>query len=218
MEDIWDGDILWKVPGPDGKAFFPGPQDEIRLAFSFSVDSFNPFHMKEAKQSVSSTGIWLVCLNLPPHLRFLPENMYFVGALPGPNKPSIDQMNHSIHSLAAILHVFWAPGVWYSSTASKADQLVKAAVIPIVADMLAARQAGGFGASTSRLFCTCCGLEIKDIENLDKHTWPKRNRDEHIQHALEWRDAPSPKAQEDLFNSYGVRWSALLELPYWDPI
>lgn len=61
-----------------------------------SVDSFNPFHNKTAKQSVSSTGIWLVLLNLPQHLRYLQENMYLAGVIPGPNKPSLSDIYHYI--------------------------------------------------------------------------------------------------------------------------
>ncbi|KAI0037421.1 hypothetical protein FA95DRAFT_1466625, partial [Auriscalpium vulgare] len=94
MEDIWDGDWLHRILDPKGKPFLPGPKKEIRLVFSFSVDGFNPFHMKQAKQKVSSTGLWMVCLNLPPHLCFLPENMFLVGVLP--TKPALDEMNHSL--------------------------------------------------------------------------------------------------------------------------
>jgi hypothetical protein len=89
MEDAWDAKHLCKVLLKKGERFLPGPIDETRLAFSFSMDSFNPFHMKEAKQTVSSTAIWLVLLNLPPHLRYRPENMFLAGIIPGPRKPSL---------------------------------------------------------------------------------------------------------------------------------
>jgi hypothetical protein len=68
MEDMWDAGHLCKILLKKGERFLPGPATEMRLAFSFSMDSFNPYHMKEAKQTVSSTAIWLVLLNLPPHL------------------------------------------------------------------------------------------------------------------------------------------------------
>jgi len=70
MEDIWDAGHLCKILLKKGEWFLPGPANETRLVFSFSVDSFNPFHMKEAKQTILSTAIWLVLLNLPPHLRY----------------------------------------------------------------------------------------------------------------------------------------------------
>ena len=86
MEDMWDAGHLCKILLKEGEWFLPGPANETRLAFSFSMDSFNPFHMKEAKQTVSSTAIWLILLNLPPHLRYRPDNMFLAGIIPGPKK------------------------------------------------------------------------------------------------------------------------------------
>lgn len=48
--------------GHDGKPFPEVPAGESRYLFSFTVDAFNPLGNKEAKQKVSSTGIYLVCL------------------------------------------------------------------------------------------------------------------------------------------------------------
>ncbi len=70
MEDMWDAGHLCKILLKKGEWFLPGPANETRLAFSFSMDSLNPYHMKEAKQTVSSTAIWLILLNLPPHLQY----------------------------------------------------------------------------------------------------------------------------------------------------
>lgn len=66
--DIWSSKIFNTLKDSNGAPFFPGSNSEGRLVFSMSVDSFNPFHNKTAKQSVSSTGIWMVLLNLPQHL------------------------------------------------------------------------------------------------------------------------------------------------------
>ena len=84
--------------------------------------------------------------------------------------------------------------------------------------MLAARQAGGFASPTATNFCTCCNLKVQDIENLDRSTWPKQDVVQQIQHAMRWWDAENIEEQEKLFRNYGVRWSPLLDLPYWDPI
>ncbi|OSC99431.1 hypothetical protein PYCCODRAFT_1372994, partial [Trametes coccinea BRFM310] len=94
MRDIFDGHVLRTFRGPDGLLFLDAPEGELRLIFSLSVDGFNPMQMKEAKQSSTSTAIYMVCLNLPPHLRYLPQYMYLVGVIPGPSKPSTDQINH----------------------------------------------------------------------------------------------------------------------------
>jgi len=175
--------------------------------------------MMEAKQTASSTAIYLVLLNFPPHLRYLPENMYLVGVVPGPNKPSLDQINHALHLLVDDFAEFWDPGVHYTRTANHADgHDAWALIIPLVADMLGARQAAGFSSATSKFFCTLCALKIQDIENFDKSSWPKRDLRSHWKYAEAWRDAPTPQARQAIFDQAGIRWSALLDLPYWDPI
>ena len=219
MEDMWDGRHLCRILLKRGERFLPGPVDETRLAFSFSMDSFNPFHMKEAKQTVLSTAIWLTLLNLPPHLRNRPENMFLAGVIPGPRKPSLSDVNHSIKLLVDILLELFDPGVWYSRTARhKQGCRVRAILVPVVSDMLAARQAGGFASATATFFCTLCSLKIQDIENLDKSTWPERDVGKHLQLARKWRDAQTSNEQETLFKDHGIRWSALLDLPYWNPV
>ena len=219
MEDVWDARHLCRVLLKKGERFLPGPVDETRLAFSFSMDSFNPYHMKEAKQTVSSTAIWLTLLNLPSHLRYRPENMFLAGIIPGPKKPSLSDVNHSTKLLVDVLLEFFDPGVWYSRTAKhRHGRRVRAILMPIVSDMPAARQAGGFASPTATSFCTLCNLKIQDIENLDRHTWPERDVGEHIRYARQWRDAQTTKEQETLFKNHGIRWSALLDLPYWNPI
>ena len=117
MEDMWDAGHLSKVLLKKGEWFLPGPANEMRLALLFSMDSFNPYHMKEAKQTVSSTAIWLVLLNLPSHLRYRPENMFLAGIIPGPKKPSLSNINHSLKLLIDVLLEFFEPSMWYSRTA-----------------------------------------------------------------------------------------------------
>ena len=219
MEDMWDAGHLSKILLTNGERFLPGPADEMRLAFSFSMDSFNPYHMKEAKQKVSSTGIWLILLNLPPHLQYRPENMFLAGIIPGPKKPSLSDTNHSLKLLVDVLLEFFEPGVWYSQTTRhNRGCRVRAVLVPIVSDMLAARQAGGFTSPTATNFCTCCNLKIQDIENLDRSTWPERDAVEHIRLARRWREAETLEEQEYIFRNNGIRWSPLLDLPYWNPI
>ena len=219
MEDMWDARHLCRILLKKGKQFLPGPVDETRLAFSFSMDSFNPYHMKEAKQTVSSTAIWLTLLNLPPHMRSRPENMFLAGIIPGPRKPSLSDVNHSIKLLVDVLLELFDPGIWYSQTARhKQGCLVRAILVPVVSDMLAARQAGGFASLTATFFCTLCSLKIQDIENLDKSTWPERDVGEHLQLARKWKDAQTSNEQETLFRDHRIQWSALLDLPYWNPV
>ncbi|KAJ7195188.1 hypothetical protein GGX14DRAFT_302996, partial [Mycena pura] len=82
MADIWSSPTIQSLKGPDGKLFLDGPNGEGRYLFSFSVDGFNPFHNKTAKQVVTCTGFFAVLLNFPPHLRHLFQNMCLLGVGP----------------------------------------------------------------------------------------------------------------------------------------
>lgn len=229
MHDIWDAPALKKIADPNDSSrpfIIPPPPSpgastapEGRYIFALAIDGFNPYHMKEAKQSVTTTAIYMTCLNLPPHLRFLPENMYLVGVIPGPEKPSLDEINHALRILVDDLVVCYRQGVWYSRTVKYPDgRLVRVALGPVVSDLLAARQTVGFGSANARLFCHCCYLDISEIENLDVGTWPRRNATEHRAHAACWQSAGSHKERERIFKEHNVRWSELLRLEYWDPI
>lgn len=218
MSDLWDAPVFREI-FKDGKPFVHGPQGEGRYVFGLSIDSFNPFQSKEAKQNVSVTGVYMVCLNLPPHLRYLPENVYLVGVIPGPHKPSIDQINHFLKPLADELLVFWESGIFFSRTSKyPTGRLVRCILVPLVCDLPAARQVAGFGAHNARFFCSVCKLRRNNINNLDASTWPPRDCEEHRNDARAWRDKQSVAQRESAFAENSLRWSELLTLPYWDPI
>lgn len=218
QHDILESLGLLTFRGPDGQPFLISPPGESRYVFSFAADAFNPLGNKEVKQKASSTGIYLVCLNLPPDIRHNPENMYLVGVIPGPGKPSLTQINHFMKLLVADLKEFWSPGVWFSRTAKYQNgRHVRCALVPVVCDALGARQIVGIGSATSRYFCTYCYLPIQEIENTNRATWPKRDPATHQAHARAWLDADTA-GRDFIFKQTGVRWSELLELPYWDPV
>jgi hypothetical protein len=54
IDDIWLSEVFLNLKDVSGQPFYPGTDEEMRLVFSLSVDGFNPFHMKTAKQTASS--------------------------------------------------------------------------------------------------------------------------------------------------------------------
>lgn len=63
--------------------------------------------------------------------------------------------------------------------------------------------------------CTLSGT--KNFGRHDHEKWRTRDVDELRGYAEQWRDASTEKDREDIFKKYGVRWSELWRLPYWNP-
>lgn len=216
--DIWDVPALQNFHGLNGKPFISVKGDEGRYIFSLNMDGFNPFGMRQAGKKASSGAIYMVCLNLPPSIRYKVENMYLAAIIPGPHEPSLHQINHLLRPLVDDLLVAWHDGIRLSKTALRPNgRIVRCAVVPLVCDLPAARQMSGFAPCTSQHCCSYCQTMLRDIENLDETTWTRRTRDEHIKIALRWRDAPTDAARSTIYDEYGIRWTELLRLPYWDP-
>ena len=219
LADIWDSPVFRKVrDDEDGTPFFAKHGDEARFAFSLGADSWHPLHNLEAKQHMSATAIFLVLLNFPEDERYKYKNMYLAGVIPGPGKPSLEQINHALSLVVKELLEFWE-GVYFTRTAKFVDgRFSKGALIPLVCDMLAARQIAGLGSVNSKFFCTFCRLMIQEIENLNKSSWPERQLHEQLLWAKQWKECSNERDRESLFKLHGVRWSVLLDLPYWNPI
>ena len=217
--DIWDAPALRSFVGPDGRTpFMERPEGEGRLMFSLSMDGFNPYQMKEAGKKVTIGAIYMVCLNLPPAIRYKAENMYLVGIIPGPKEPSLHQINHLLSPLVDDLLDLWHDGIFITQTPHhRRGRRVRCALGPLVCDLPAARQMGGMASHLSRHFCSCCLLKLDDIENLDFENWPRRSQKDHRFVAQQWREASTEDLRDGIFEEHGLRWTELLRLKYWDP-
>ncbi|KIK15242.1 hypothetical protein PISMIDRAFT_115463, partial [Pisolithus microcarpus 441] len=131
--DIWDAPALQDFQGPDGKRFISPGCGEGRYIFSLNMDGFNPFQRRQAGKKSSCGAIYMICLNLPPELRYRPENIFLVGIIPGPHEPSLHQINHLLRPLVDDLLIAWHHGIRFSQTAlHPAGRTVRCAVVPLL--------------------------------------------------------------------------------------
>lgn len=216
--DIFSGDVLRHFLDRDGSPFLPSGLSEGRYAFGLSVDAFNPFLNKQAGKKACVTAIYMVLLNLPPYARYKVENMYLAGVIPGLREPSLTQINHLLRPLVNELLEFWDPGVWYTRTPNCfSGKLVKAALVPLICDLKATRQVMGHGSHSAKKFCSICSLPWQQRNEINSASRVAMSGARYRECALEWKVARSQSERDRLFKEHGIRWSVLLELPYWDP-
>jgi hypothetical protein len=223
IEDIWNTTFMQDFPDStqtthERKPFFtPAMKQDGRYAFSLSADSFNPLGNVTAKNTISATGINMVLLNLPPHSRHKTENFYHAGVIPGPGKPSNEQMNHFTQLIVDEFKPLYDHGVKYSKTAKHPNgRTCKCIIAILVTDALAARQVAGFRSVTSFHPCSFCLITIHDLETLTR-PWFERDPAQHREYAARWKAALTPADRKKIEETHHLRWSPLLELPYWNP-
>lgn len=218
VENVFEAAFIKDFKGPDGKLFVDRG-DKIRLAFSMHVDFFNPNGITQ-RGAHNSIGV-ISCANLAldPSIRYLPENMFVGGIIPGPNEPSADELDHFVRPIVEQFVRTWRPGLKVSSTArSKSGAVVEAGLLLSVNDLPAARKVAGFQGPMSNFICTICKLRgTHQIFDTDHKRWIPRDVTELRQWSTAYRDAQTLDERKAIFNEYGVRWSSLWLLDYWDP-
>ncbi len=221
MHDIFDGGMLRDFKGPDGKHFSCGGENsEGRYAFSLCVDFFNPLGNKQAGKKKSVGLISLVCLNLPPDLRYKAENMFLFGVVPGPAEPPLDCLNHYLTHLVDELLELWHEGVRFSRTyRSYYGRVARCALACVVSDLPAARKINGFAGIGHTQVCAMCHCVRVKKDNGDSYIClcDRRTKEEYEQLTKLYCDSVDADARKKTAQKTGVRWSVLHRLPYFDP-
>jgi hypothetical protein len=107
---------------------------------------------------VSCGAVVLCCMNLPPQLCYLPENVFIVGLLPSPSKPDAVLLNHLLDPIVKTILSYEPPGKKVVTHYHPEGVNVQTRIIPLIADLPAAREAGGFLSHAATQYCWFCLL------------------------------------------------------------
>ena len=214
--DIFDARIWKEFLTFDGVPFLSVPGN---YAFQINVDWFNPY-----KHTQHSEGaIYLSVLNLPCRERYLQENIILAGVIPGPKEPSL-VMNSFLQPIIDELKQLWSGVIM--KNCSGHSIVVRAALISCTCDIPASRKLCGFVGHNAFRGCSRCLLtfptecfgEKPDYSNFDKSLWVLRTIQETREKASNYKDARTKAAQVKIERDYGIRYTALHELPYFDTV
>ncbi|KAF9471292.1 hypothetical protein BDN70DRAFT_977179, partial [Pholiota conissans] len=180
MKDIRDS--------PAWRDLYGSFHSPYHLIFGVYIDWFNPFTNKIAGKHASCGAIILYCLNLPPHLRYKPENTFIAGLTPPPHMPTATTICHLLDPILSSTTEYSTALGKNVPTFYHPDEGVpmQVRVAPLVADLEASRKVAGFLTHAATMFCSFCLL--------------------------------TKTAREALEIASGVRWSPFHHLPYWDPV
>ena len=213
MGDIYDGNMWRQLLDTN---FFASPYN---LAVLLNVDWFQPF--SRVRDSVGV--LYLTIANLPRDLRYLQENVILLGIIPGPKEPKL-HINSYLQPLVDELKEFWS-GVQLTLSSGK-NFIARVCLICVSCDMPAVRKVCGFVGHQARLGCSKCLCKfehlpsggLKCLPMGDFGEWNLRTLDEHRKNCEESLQCTNNSSLTKFTSSCGARFSALLNIPYFNPI
>ncbi|KAF7324374.1 hypothetical protein MVEN_02647000 [Mycena venus] len=202
--NIFDSEFMRSFEGPvPGQLFIDRKggkegKGRMRLPYAIFLDFFNPNRTTKRGNHDSIGLLSAVPLSLGNE-RNKPENIYL-----------------SILTVNA-----WERGIHISPTgASPEGRDVDVAFALAINDLPAARKLAGAASHKSHFYCTVCscyGIPTMYRSDFDHNDWQPRDVNELRRAAEAWRDATTLNARNTIFHQYGVRWSEMWWLPYWNP-
>ena len=215
LSDIYDG-RLWKdFQHANGHPFLASPGN---LAFSLNVDWFQPYKLTQ-----SSVGVlFLTILNLPRSVRYNRQYTILAGVIPGPNEPKRD-INTFLDPLVKELTDLWR-GVNMNVHSSSTLKNIRCALICVTCDIPTSRKVAGFLGHMATLGCSKCFKEFqgnvgsKNYSGFNRLLGTPRKNELHRSAIKSISQCSNKTEKQKMESHYGCKYSALLKLPYFDPI
>ncbi|KAJ7738839.1 hypothetical protein DFH07DRAFT_965938 [Mycena maculata] len=217
---VFESEFMKTFEGPVPGQLFIDRGTRMRLPYALFLDFFNPNGTRKRGNHDSIGLLSAVNMALPHTIRNKPEYVH-VNILLGRKEPDVEQINgHLIPTIDDAL-IAWERGINITPTgASPKGRDVDIAFVLSINDLPAARKLAGAAGHTSHFFCTVCschGIPTMYRSDFGHQDWQPRDVNELRNAAFAWRDATNLKERDRIFKKYGVRWSEMWRLPYWNP-
>lgn len=217
LSDIYDGQVWKEFNVINGENFLKAKNT---YAFMINVDWFQPY---KRRPDFSVGAIYMVLLNLPREKRFLQENVFLVGVIPSFGKePSC--INSFLEPLVEELLILYR-GLRVKTFQNNFGEKVRAALLAAASDIPAARKLSGFLSHSAHKGCSKCFKtfpgsfgEKRNYGGFDRHNWPSRTLTQHKANIEQILAAQTSTKRKKLESEFGIRYSVLLKLPYFNPI
>ena len=216
LTDIYDGELWERFRKYGSKLLLDVPHN---LGFMLNVDWLQPY-----EHSQYSVGVlYLSILNLPRSERYKLENIIVVGCIPGPSEPR--NMNSYLKPMVDELLMLW-DGIDIQPHSYAVPVQVRGCLLGVACDIPATRKVCGFTGCSSTHGCSKCFKtfscsafgEKLDYSGFDRDNWPLRTLDQHWDALLALDNASCQTQSEQVEKEFGVRYSELVRLPYFNII
>ncbi|MBW0562311.1 hypothetical protein O181_102026 [Austropuccinia psidii MF-1] len=211
--DIWDRLVWRRFTGTRNIHDPPLMSIPSALAFFIYVYWLNA-HGKSTRWA-SIGPIMLICFNLPPSEKLKPENFYVSGIIPGPKEPTALQLNYLLMPLIKELKELWKGYNFFT-------HLNRSFMILYLCFHSHGHCRCGFHVQaywiyfhSGNHFCNFCTIHKAQIEEIGLQFHYMRSYQNHKSTIAKCLWA-SPRQRQAVFSEYGVQYSILEDLPYWD--
>ncbi|MBW0537398.1 hypothetical protein O181_077113 [Austropuccinia psidii MF-1] len=156
-----------------------------------------------------------ICLNLHQSERLKPENVYFAGIIPGLKEPTTLHLNYLLMPLIKELKELWQ-GYHFSPTSTgPSGSFIYVAILMAIADVVTMCNLTGIISHSGNNFCNFCTIHKAQIGEIGPQSQYTRSYQNHKSTIAKWLQE-TPKQQQEICSEYGVQYSILENLPYWD--
>ncbi|KAI0740484.1 hypothetical protein C8Q76DRAFT_607829, partial [Earliella scabrosa] len=185
------------------------------------------FNLDWYRGNYSVGAIYLTVDNNPRSKRFLREETFLLTIIPGPDEPSLEQLNYILELFIPDFQELYQGSrklhlcIGVQMALDEDDpQPVHGYVYIESSDLPASRKSTGMLSYTSKWFmCTICKQplhSLTDPDCFDPSKLKLREEGRYLKYAFRARSA-DPATRKELADERGVRWSALDDLPDWWP-